>query len=87
MIPAETSDPIVCFASKEYVPLFAELTRAVHTEKAVFYNAAVPPPAPGCRLIRFETTTRTNWQYECATAFLDGNIPLSVDSDAHSRGI
>jgi hypothetical protein len=28
----------------------------------------------GCKLIRFETRARTNWQYECAAAFLRGNL-------------
>jgi hypothetical protein len=29
---------------------------------------------PGYELRRFETRTRTNWQYECANAFLDGAL-------------
>jgi hypothetical protein len=77
MIPASNTDPIVCFASKDYVPLFAALTHSLQSDKLVFYNSAMPPAAPGCRLVRFNTTTRTNWQYECVTAFLTGRINIS----------
>jgi hypothetical protein len=44
---------------------FAALTQAVRGERTVFYNSATPPSAPGFKLIRFETRTRTNGQYEC----------------------
>lgn len=74
LIPANTTEQVVCFGSKEYVPLFAALTHAVRGERMVFYNSVTPPSAPGCKLIRFETRTRTNWQYECAAAFLRGDL-------------
>ena len=65
------------FGSKEYVPLFASLTgAAVKAERIVYYNSVTPPSAPGCKLVRFETRTRTNWQYECASAFLRGKLVL-----------
>ena len=64
LLPAEITDQIVCFASKEYVPLFAALTGAVRGERIVFYNSGTPPSAPGCKLVRFETRARTNWQYQ-----------------------
>jgi hypothetical protein len=38
LLPAEITDQIVCFASKEYVPLFAALTDAVRGERIVFYK-------------------------------------------------
>jgi hypothetical protein len=74
MLPNDVQQSIVFFGSKEYVPLFAALTRPVKSPKTVFFNSSQPPVAPGCLLTRFETRTRTNWQYECAAAFLDGNI-------------
>jgi hypothetical protein len=74
LLPLETTEQVVCFAGKEYVPLFAALTRDVRGERMVFYNAAMPPSAPGCKLVRFETRTRTNWQYECAAAFMRGTL-------------
>lgn len=74
MIPSDTDEPIVFFGSKEYVPRFAALTHSVKSRKKVFYNSRQPPAAPGCVLERFETRRRTNWHYECAAAFLNGNI-------------
>jgi hypothetical protein len=74
LLPADVAEPVVCFGSKEYVPLFAALTHSVQSDRTVFYNAQSPPSAPGCNLIRFNTRTRTNWQYECAAAFLRGDI-------------
>jgi hypothetical protein len=74
LIPANTTEQVVCFGSKEYVPLFAALTHYVRGERIVFYNSVTLPLAPGCKLIRFETRTRTNWQYECAAAFLRGDL-------------
>jgi hypothetical protein len=74
LLPANTREQVVCFGSKEYVPLFATLTNAIFGERIVLYNSVTPPSAPGCKLVRFETRTRTNWQYECAAAFLRGDL-------------
>jgi hypothetical protein len=74
MLPPEADEEIVFFGGKDYFPLFCSLTRAVKTRKTVFYNSAHAPQASGCALKRFETTTRTNWHYQCAGAFLDGAI-------------
>lgn len=71
MLPAETTEPIVFFGSKEYTPLFGSLTSRIAAPKIVFYTSGQPPEVPGCRLVRFSTTRRTNWHYECANAFLD----------------
>jgi hypothetical protein len=70
----DAAEPIVFFGSKEYVPLFAALTLHAKGLKTVFYNSSRPPVAPGCELKRFETRTRTNWQYECAAAFIRDQI-------------
>jgi hypothetical protein len=74
LIPPATTEQVVCFASKDYVPLFAALTGAVQGQRVVFYNSVTPPSAPGCKLVRFETRVRTNWQYECAAALLSGKL-------------
>jgi hypothetical protein len=74
LVPTNTTEQIVFFGSKEYAPLFAALTGGVTGERIVFYNSVTPPLAPGCKLIRFETRTRTNWHYECAAAFLRGGV-------------
>ena len=74
MLPDAIDEPVVFFGSKDYVPLFEELTRSLKARRTVFYNSNTPPTAPGCSLVRFRTTTRTNWHYECAGAFLRGDI-------------
>ena len=71
LLPSSVEVPIVFFGGKDYVPLFCTLTSNVRSERIVFYNSANPPNAPGCALKRFETTTRTNWHYECANTFID----------------
>jgi hypothetical protein len=73
MLP-DSADDIVFFGGNDYLPLFCALTNTVRGRTTVFYNSKRMPDAPGCRLERFETTTRTNWHYECAKAYLDGDI-------------
>ena len=65
---------IVFFGGKDYLPLFSALTTGIYAPKTVFYNSASMPSGRGCKLRRFETSTRTNWHYECANAFIDGRI-------------
>lgn len=76
MLPANTAEPVVFFGGKDYVPLFCSLTENVKGRRVLFYNSANAPDAPGCRLTRFNTTTRTNWHYRCANAFINGEITL-----------
>lgn len=71
MLPEETDDHVLFFGGKDYLPLFCAMTKNVRGEKTVFYNSARVPEVAGCTLKRFETTTRTNWHYECANAFLE----------------
>jgi hypothetical protein len=78
MLPEQTREPIVFFGSKDYLPLFATLTSSISTTKIVFYNSAQVPHIPGYVLRRFETRTRTNWQYECANAFINGGIEVGA---------
>lgn len=74
LLPPETEEGIVFFGGKDYLPLFSELTREVKRRRTVIYNAATPPEAPGCRLVRHETTTRTNWHYGAVDAWLAGKL-------------
>ncbi len=76
MLPEDAAGPILFFAGKAYVDLAGALTKRVKGEKYLFYNSAVAPRAPGFRLRRYKTTTRTNWHYECAKAFVAGAIDL-----------
>jgi hypothetical protein len=72
MLP-DSVDPIVFFGGKDYIPLFCELTKAAIGRRTIFYNSNHAPKAPGCSLVRFATTTRTNWHYECAREFIAGH--------------
>ena len=76
MLPADNAEPVVFFGGKDYVSLFCSLTKRVNGQRHVFYNSANTPDAPGCLLKRFNTTTRTNWHYECAKAFIKGEIGI-----------
>ncbi len=74
MMPPDADEPVVIFFSKEYVRLACELTEGVKGPRYLFYNSKTVPNAPGCILKKYATRTRTNWQYECAKAFMDGKI-------------
>lgn len=74
MFPSDTEEPVIFFVSKGYVPLACELTVGVRAPRYLFYNSKTVPDAPDCILKKYDTRTRTNWQYECAKAFMDGKI-------------
>jgi hypothetical protein len=74
MLPERVEEPAVFFGGKDYLPLLCSLTTPLRGQKTVFFNSAKTPKVPGWRLTKFDTTTRTNWQYECAAAFLDRGL-------------
>ena len=74
MLPVDTEEPVVFFVSKKYVRLACELTNGLKSPRYLFYNSKTGPDAPDCILKKYDTRTRTNWQYECAKAFMDGRI-------------
>jgi hypothetical protein len=76
MLPTDTTESVVFFVSKGYVPLARALTEDLKGPRHLFYNSKIPPEAPGFILNAYETRTRTNWQYECAKSFLAGNIEI-----------
>jgi hypothetical protein len=76
MLANDTNDTILFLGGKDYLPLFTALTNAIRSTKIVFYNSVSAPQFSGYTLRRFETTTRTNWHYECANALLDGVIQI-----------
>lgn len=80
MLPPETDQPIVFFGSKDYAPLFASLTANMRVPKTVFYNSAQTPRLPGCVSVRFPATSNRNWQYECANAFLEGQLTVPFET-------
>ena len=76
MLPTEADNDLVFFGGKGYLPLFCGLTRSYSGHRFVFYNSNVEADTPGCTLIRYPTTTRTNWHYSCAKDFMSGTIGI-----------
>jgi hypothetical protein len=74
MLPEHLDEPAVFFGGKDYLPLLCPLTVSLTGKKTAYFNLGATPNAPGWDLTRFVTTTRTNWQYECAAAFLNGAL-------------
>lgn len=72
MLPPDTSERIVFFGGKDYVPLFCDLTAGHGRQRTVFY-AGREPDAPDCDLRRFGDPF-TNWHYQCARAVVQGRI-------------
>jgi hypothetical protein len=69
------NDPDEIAFGKDYLPLFLSLTKEVSAPKTVFFNSSFPPKtAPGYRMVRYATATRTNWHYECANDLIDGRL-------------
>lgn len=75
-LPAGLKDEVVFFGGKDYLPLFCQLTNAIRSDRIVFYNSKTPPNAPGCRLVRYNTTKKTNWHYACVRDFIAGRVRL-----------
>ena len=68
--PFGIAEPIVFFGGRDYISLFCRLTEDAKVERTVFY-AGSKVDAPGCTLRRFGDPF-TNWHYQCAKEFLDG---------------
>jgi len=78
MPPEAIQEPVVFFGGKDYLPLFSKLTEGVAVPRVVPYCSEDPPKFTGLSCVKFETARRTNWHYECAQAFLDGNLALPI---------
>lgn len=74
--PIATEEPIVFLGGKDYAHLFSVVTAEANAPRYLFHKSKEPPNAPGCQFIRYETTTRTNWHYECAKALAEGKIKV-----------
>lgn len=77
MLGEDTTKPVVFLGGKDYVPLFCLLTQGIRSERTIFFNSKTPPPARGCRLLRFPTEAKTNWHYGCARELARGNLIIS----------
>lgn len=72
-LPSGTTDSIVFFGGRDYVPLFCKLTARTKVHRTVFYAGKGGIDAPGCALRRFGNAF-TNWHYQCAKAFVKGEL-------------
>lgn len=74
MLPDNGEDTIF-LGGKDYLPMFCTLTSDFKGKKTVIYNSInLPDCLPEFTLKRYETTTRTNWHYECANALIEGQL-------------
>jgi len=80
MLPDDGNEEIVFFGGRDYLALYCNLTREYRGRRFVFYNSVSPPEAPGCKLIRYPTTIRTNWHYACAKDFMNGKITCCLQA-------
>ena len=72
---ADDADDIVFLGGKDYLPLFCSLTKRYASQKVIYYNSAITPSLPqGYRAVKYVTTTRTNWHYECAGDLISGRL-------------
>lgn len=73
----DDGDDIVFLGGQDYLPLFCRLTARLKAGKRVFFRPARLPGLPeGFTAIRYQTSTRTNWHYECARDLVAGRIEL-----------
>ena len=68
MLPQDTAKHVFFFGSKDYLALFCTLTANIR-QRTAFINSNTLPRGMNCRTVRYETTTKTNWHYECVNAF------------------
>jgi hypothetical protein len=74
MLGNEPGD-VTFIGGKDYLPLFLVLTREVTDQKIIFFNSSLTPQLPpDYKSIRYNTTTRTNWHYECANDPIEGRV-------------
>jgi hypothetical protein len=76
MLPHDTTNEIVFLGGKDYLPLFCNLSENVKAKRIAFFNSVNVPLFHGCEFRKFQTATRTNWHYECATALIDGSLKI-----------
>lgn len=84
-LTASTSEPIVFFGGRDYVPLFCTLTERIKSPRTIFYRdskqpetASTPVKAPGCVMQAFPIEASTNWHYGCVNAFVRGDITVKL---------
>jgi hypothetical protein len=54
MLTQDVREPILFLGGKDYLPLFAGLTRNVQSERIVFFNSVGAPQIDGGRAVSFQ---------------------------------
>jgi len=69
----DDGEAIAFLGGKSYLPLFLTLTGGMSGQKTIFYSSQTTPhqSSSNIKMIRFKTSTRTNWHYECAHALAE----------------
>jgi len=82
----DDGDEIIFLGGKEYLPLFCRLTAPLKGRKRVFFNSSDCPDLPASFTpVRYRTTIRTNWHYQCARDLIAGKQSVLSPSDWSSR--
>jgi len=76
LIDGGSPEPLVFLGGKDYLPHFARLTNHYRGPRIAVFNSSDEPTREGLTLVRYETSTRTNWHYEAAKSLLDGTFRL-----------
>ena len=80
MLPDDGDGPIAFFGGKDYIPLFCSLTEKYRSPRIVFHSSAISQDdAPGCKLEKFGKRSYTNWHYECANNFVNGDLRIDTN--------
>jgi len=73
MLPNDCED-IIFLGGKSYLPMFCSLTETYAGNKSIYFNSTNPPAVPkDFKLVQYNTTTRTNWHYQCALSIIAAN--------------
>ncbi len=64
-------EKLLFFGGQGYLPLFCKLTRHYQGRRICYYNSKKTPNRNGVDMVRYRTSKRTNWHYECATKVIE----------------
>jgi hypothetical protein len=79
MLANVSDEPVLFFGGKDYLPLFSDLTAALDAPRVLFFSSSAAPTVSGVHKIRYPTSTRTNWHYECVRAYLSGALDSEIE--------
>lgn len=78
MLPSDSEEPVLFFGSKDYLPIFRQLSVGHRGQRIVVFRSVEQPDCPECVTVRYDTPRRTNWHYEAAENYIAGNLQFLV---------